>query len=344
MKTKIYFVCPNNNFASGGVKQIYRQVEILNKNNIEAYVLHKKIGKKDNWFSSNAPIKYSPLLFKKLKYILNGNKIGIKEKITLFFLKKISEKIEPNSILVFPEIYGNKINEIDPNIPKVVFNQNCFYTFNQFDNTDSNPYSHPNTLATIVVSANSQQYLKHAFPDINIFRIFLGINDKIFQYSDKKKKQICYMPRKLRDDTQQVIHILKHRKKLKEWKFIEIDNKTELEVAQIMQESAIFLSFSHKEGFGLPPAEAMACGCYTIGYHGEGGKEFFHPEFSTTINHGNVIHFAKKIEETAYIYEKNPEEISQRGKFASEFILNHYSLNNEEYHILNTWKSILKTI
>lgn len=341
MKTKIYFVCPNNSFASGGVKQIYRQVEILNGNGIEAYVLHKKIGEKDNWFSSNAPIKYSPLIFKQLKYLLKGKKIGIKEKLTLYFLRKISEKIENNSILVFPEIYGNKINEIEPNIPKVIFNQNCFYTFNQFNSGDNNPYSHANTLATIVVSENSKQYLEFTFPDTNVFRIFLGINDKIFHYSDEKRKQICYMPRKQGDDVQQVIHILKQREALKGWDFIAIDNKTEQEVAQIMKESAIFLSFSHREGFGLPPAEAMACGCYVIGYHGEGGKEFFHSDFSTSIDNGDIIGYAKKVEEIVHLYEKNPQEILQKGKQASEFILSSYGFDNEGYSVINVWKEII---
>lgn len=344
MKTKIYFVCPNNSFASGGVKQIYRQVEILNQNGIEAYVLHKKIGKKDNWFSSNAPIKYSPLIFKQLKYTLQGKKIRIKEKLTLYFLRKISEKIEKNSILVFPEIYGNKINEIEPNIPKVIFNQNCFYTFNQFNSGDNNPYSHPNTLATIVVSENSKQYLEFSFPNLRIFRIFLGINDKMFHYTEKKKQRICYMPRKLGDDVQQVIHILKQKEALKDWEFIAIDNKTEQEVAQMMKESIIFLSFSHREGFGLPPAEAMACGCYVIGYHGEGGKEFFYPEFSISIDNGDIIGFVKKIEEIVYLYEKNPQEILQKGKQASDFILNRYSFDNEEYSVINVWENILKNI
>lgn len=31
MKNRIFFLCPNNKFVSGGVKQIYRQVEILKK-------------------------------------------------------------------------------------------------------------------------------------------------------------------------------------------------------------------------------------------------------------------------------------------------------------------------
>ena len=32
MNQNIYFICPRNNFPSGGVKQIYKQVDILNAN------------------------------------------------------------------------------------------------------------------------------------------------------------------------------------------------------------------------------------------------------------------------------------------------------------------------
>ena len=115
MKPKIYFVCPNNKFISGGVKQIYRQVEILNKNGITSYVLLE--GKsKQRWFDNQASITYSPYLFKILKYKLQDRKIGLVEKIKLWFLKKKSICIEENAILVFPEIYGDKIDKIFPGI------------------------------------------------------------------------------------------------------------------------------------------------------------------------------------------------------------------------------------
>ena len=35
------------------------------------------------------------------------------------------------------------------------------------------------------------------------------------------------------------------------------------------------LAFGHPEGFGLPLAEAAACGCALIGYTGLGGREIF---------------------------------------------------------------------
>jgi glycosyltransferase involved in cell wall biosynthesis len=41
-------------------------------------------------------------------------------------------------------------------------------------------------------------------------------------------------------------------------------NPSQTEIVQIYNNSSIFISCSHTEGFGLPVAEAMACGCCTV--------------------------------------------------------------------------------
>jgi glycosyltransferase involved in cell wall biosynthesis len=41
-------------------------------------------------------------------------------------------------------------------------------------------------------------------------------------------------------------------------------NPTQKEIVEIYNNSSIFISSSHTEGFGLPVAEAMACGCCTV--------------------------------------------------------------------------------
>ena len=150
------------------------------------------------------------------------------------------------------------------------------------------------------------------------------------------------MPRKLSQDVTQILEILKMREALKNWNFVSIDNKTEQEVAQIMKESVFFLSFNHREGFGLPPVEAMACGCYVIGYHGEAGREYLNPEFSTTIEYGNIIAYAQKVEEMVMAFEQAPQSVLDKGRKASEFALNEYSMERQEQDIIHTWKQILK--
>jgi len=347
MKTKIYFICPNNDHATGGVKQIYRQVETLNKNGFKAYILHKKIGKKDSWFKIDVPIVYSPLIFKQLKYLYLNKKINLWKKFELWFLKKKSFKIDDNSILVFPEVYGPKIHEILPQVNKVIFNQNCYYTFNYYSSSDSypiTPYNHPKTLATIVASEDAEKYLTYTFPDSTIYKMRLGINSEIFYFSENKEKQICFMPRKLGDDVNQVINILKQRNSLKDWKLISIDNKTENEVAESFRKSIFFLSFNYKEGFGLPPVEAMSCGCYVIGYRGQAGKEYFKTEFSSPVEDGNIIEFVEKIEAAITCYEESAEEISKKAKSASDFILKNYSMQNENNDTLHIWKKIFENL
>jgi glycosyltransferase involved in cell wall biosynthesis len=169
-----------------------------------------------------------------------------------------------------------------------------------------------------------------------------GIDSKVFSYSPTKKKQIAFMPRKLNEDVVQVINLLNSRNKLKDWTYKVIDKMNENEVADVLKESALFLSFNHKEGFGMPPAEAMACGCVIVGYPGKGGKEFFKNEFCYPIEDRDVVSFAKTLESVMLEYDNNNQLFVEKGKKASDFILSEYSMDMEVKTIVDCWNSILK--
>jgi glycosyltransferase involved in cell wall biosynthesis len=53
-----------------------------------------------------------------------------------------------------------------------------------------------------------------------------------------------------------------------------IENRSEGETAEIFGRSAIVLSLSFLESFGLVPLEAMASGAIVAGFHGYGGLEY----------------------------------------------------------------------
>lgn len=353
MNRKIYFLCPDNATATGGVKQLYRQVDILNKNGFNACILHKKKGFRSNWFINNTKIEYNRPLFKEIIYLIKFyDKNNIKSKFNYYKIKSIkffgsifnSNKIDKDGILVFPEIYGPNLSLIEKDIKKVIFNQNCYYTFDYYNIQNEiveNPYTNKNTIATIVASEDAKKYLSFAFPNIDLYRLHLGIDSSKFYYSDKKKKQIAFMPRKLGEDVNQVISILKIRNNLNNWKFVPIEDKNEDQVAGILRESSIFLSFNYKEGFGLPPAEAMACGCIVVGYQGRGGIEYFNPDFSFPVMDRDIISFAEKIESLIYEFDNKTELMISKGKLASNFVLNKYSFENEEADIIKIWNEIL---
>ena len=344
MKHRVFFLCPNNKFISGGVRQIFHQAEILNKKGIEAYVLLNK-RKRQGWFQSQAHIAYSPYLFKQLHYAIRKKKLKLIYKLKLNYLKQKGIHIKQSDVLVTPEIYGGHINKLFPNNPVVIFNQNCYYTLNTYDETKSDtplPYQQSNTLGTIVVSDDSLAYLNYVFPMARVYRIHIGIQATFFHDYPNKKKQICYMPRKLNEDIAQIIYILKQHDVLHDWQLIPIENKTEEEVAQIMKESIFFLSFNYREGFGLPPAEAMACGCYVIGYHGEAGREYFKPEFSTVVENRDIITYTKKVEELIAIYNQTPKLIIEKGRKAAAFIAANYSMEQQEAETIRIWEQLLK--
>ncbi len=354
---RILFICPDIKRAVGGIKQLYRQVDLLNKNGFKAFIVHSKYGFRSTWFENSTPVLYNADLHidlvdknhsnKKLFFILKrvGKDIlKFRKTITRVKNKKWQTIFNDSDVIVVPEIYGPGVERVLPNNDKVVYNQNCYYTFNAYKlKGNCSLYSNSKIKGIMVASEDAGNYLHYAFPGLNLFRIHYGINKNIFNFSANKKKQIAFMARKVKEDIIQVINILKIRDALKGWDLIEIANLNEQEVSKILKESALFLSFSHREGFGMPPAEAMACGCIVIGYTGNGGDEYFKESFSYPIAERNIQGFAKTIEQVILEYENDNRALLEKGRMASEFILKEYSLEVEEEDIVNVWSNILKT-
>lgn len=353
---RLLFVCPDIQKPSGGIKQIYRQVDVLNKNGFEAYILHDNPGFKCNWFANKTPVLYSPSLFKDLVELKLQAQLSVKQKLKGAVkqgIKKAKNRVTQGEIieilktdiLVFPEVYGPKLAEVKPGIKKVIYNQGAYQTFFGYnlDLSDKDtPYLNEDLISVVVNSEDAKQYINLAFPKLNVFRVKYGFDSKKFSINTKKKKQICFMPRRLRSDIVQVINILKFKGVLDNWDIKPIENMNEQQVADCMKESALFLSFNINEGFGMPPAEAMACGCVVVGYPGQGGIEIFNPDFSFPVKDRDIKAYVKTLEALLKAYEDNAKPYEIMAKKASEFILLTYSMAEEERTIIEAWINILK--
>ncbi|SFB21018.1 Glycosyl transferases group 1 [Flavobacterium swingsii] len=358
---RIFFVCDDINAPTGGIKQIYRQVDILNNNGFNAFVLHRWYGFKCTWFKNETKIAYYYPLFEGIDNLLktksnekgilnlllkakNIYKKNIKENLLKIKSKSKNISVKQDDIFVFPEVYGPNVTNLLVNNPTVIYNQGAYQTFFHYDlnlkNNDT-PYLEKNLIATVVNSENAKEYINHAFPKMTVNRVRYGIDAKNFSFNENKKRKIAFMPRRLRPDLVQVINILKFRGVLENWELVEIHNMNENEVAKNLKECAFFLSFSINEGFGMPPAEAMACGCVVVGYAGKGGKEFFKEDFCYPIEDRDVIAFAKTLEKVIKEYELDDKPFVTKGKKASEFILSEYSMEMEERTIVECWTKIL---
>jgi glycosyltransferase involved in cell wall biosynthesis len=150
------------------------------------------------------------------------------------------------------------------------------------------------------------------------------------------------MPRKCSEEAAQIISILNERGVLGDWILVPIHDMHESEVAAILRESAIFLSFSQREGFGLPPLEAISCGCIVIGYHGGGGEEYFQGPTIFPITQGEIVEFAQTIEKIALNYDSSQETHSELTLSAKNMIENEYSSDREKKDLARAWKVLLK--
>jgi glycosyltransferase involved in cell wall biosynthesis len=139
----------------------------------------------------------------------------------------------------------------------------------------------------------------------------------------------------------QVINLLKFRGALDDCRVVPFINRPQIEVASILGESLVFLSFGYPEGFGLPAAEAMASGCVVVGFHGGGGREFFRTDFCYPIAQGDIVGFAKTVEAVLQEHSRDPIAVTSMGRRAADFIRSEYSPALEEAELLEFWSTLL---
>ena len=215
MERRIHYIFPDFAEPNGGVKVCYKHVEILNRNNFNAGIVHFTEGYRANWFENDVPVT------------------------TIHKLRP-----SPRDFLVIPAAFSTKLAKLGKGMNKVIINQGCYLTFNEYPITDGplpTPYKDPDVKAVIVVSKDSQHYLQYVFPHLNIVRIRNYIDPERFRFSADKKQQIAFMTSKRYTDIQQVINILRYRGILDRYLLAPIKDRPEQDVASIMRDSLIFL-------------------------------------------------------------------------------------------------------
>jgi hypothetical protein len=296
----VYYLTPDQSAPRGGVRTQYRHVDLLNAAGIDAAVLHSRPGFRCDWFTNNT------------RTVSAGE-------ITL----------SPEDVLVVPEFYTPGLDALPPEPRKIIFNQGAYHTFDYTPYALSSagaPYAAlENLIALLTVSEDSVALLRYTFPDLPVLQARAVIDDLLFHPPLKPAgRRIAYVPRRRPMERQQLLHMLRARGVLDGWELVPIEGYSEQRTAELMRESAIFLSFSEREGFGLPPVEAMASGCYVVGFTGLGGREYFDPQYSSPVPDSDLLAFAKAVEETVRRYDADPESLAKAGQLASERVLGRY--------------------
>jgi hypothetical protein len=280
---------------------LYRHVDVLNAAGLPAAIVHAKSGFRADWFS-------------------NDTRALASAEVTL----------HPDDVLVVPECYGPGLDRLPDGPHVVIINQAAYHTFDCLPfatTTAGDPYAQATGLvALLAVSQDNVALLRYAFPDIPVHLARPVVDSSVF-YPEPgpRRRQIAFVANRRPTERDQLWHLLRARGLLDRWDLVAISNRTDLETARFMRESPIFVSFSEREGFGLPPAEAMASGCYVVGYPGLAGREFFDPAYSVPVAEDDQLGFAQAVEAACAAYEADPQAVAKLGQAASERILGHYT-------------------
>lgn len=360
----IYYFCPCTSSPCGGVQKIYMHVDVLNQNGFSAYVLHQEENFRYAWRDNETQTAFFEYDFWGSTFREKIHLLRIKEKKVLGWEmllknthiihktntgeKKILPKLGNEDIIVIPDYLSSLFKPYFTEIPTVLLNFTSYFIYHGFTlehvlQSSKNlcyPYD-DNIIGSLVCSQDSKNYLEYAFPLHPTYLCQCCVDLDQFNYSSPKKKQIAFMPRKCEEHLIQIISILKQRGRFSDWEFVPLKQMAQEDLVQNLKSSAIFLSTSYQEGFGLPPAEAMACGAVIVGYHGEGGKEYIKPPYAYPVEHGNIIEFVQKVEELAELFENNPAQFLQIGKNASDYIHKTYPIQKEKDDIVKSWKQII---
>jgi hypothetical protein len=203
-------------------------------------------------------------------------------------------------------------------------------------------FAYQNAHTILSISEDTTRLIQLTYPELSerILRLYCSIDAAQFHCNEQKENVISYMPRKNRMHAENLIFILK-KKLAKHWRVVAIDNVTHEEAAQILRKSRIFLSFSELEGLGLPPIEAALSGNYVIGYHGNGGLEYWlRPNFEAVAD-GDLGGFLEKIQtRVAQLDQANSLDELNPGIIKLQNI---YSLENEKKYLLNFVEQIKLT-
>jgi glycosyltransferase involved in cell wall biosynthesis len=289
----IYYLCPDYPVPSGGIRAMYRHVDILNRAGLCAAVLHHSDDFACRWFEHSTRTAGAP-----------------------------SVTLSREDVLVVPEIYGPFLDRLPRAPRRVAFSQNAYLTFEHLSPGETPPYETFD--AALTVSPDSAEYLRFAFPGLDVAVVPNAVDPGVFHpLEEMPSKRLALMPRKRAEDADQILRLLGDR--LRGWEVVSIAGASEAETAATLRSAPIFLALGRQEGFGLPAAEAMASGCYVVGFPAFGGRELFDQSCSVPVEDGDVLSAAKALAEAMKLFERRPEAIRELGAQAAEWVRREYA-------------------
>lgn len=266
---RFLFFAPMTSKPTGGIRAIYNYVARLREVGVEAYVYH--------------PLN-------------NFNYPHADERVPIYRANKISTRDH----LIIPDVFVSQISDsdIDKNQSYSLLIQNPYIlrSMSRYSNLNKLLDGLNGATKILCISDDSVEMILRISPSCQnkVMRVSWSLDSSKFIKSELKERLITYMPRKNITHINLVCECL-HAHLPNNWSLQPIQGVSREELCNLLARSSIFLQFGSFEGLPAPPVEAAISGNYVVGYHGNGGKEYWEKPNFTSINVGEISDFANQI-------------------------------------------------
>jgi hypothetical protein len=268
---QIVYFAPFESVPSGGVKVIYRHASLINAlgiPDVRASVYHFNApGKVPDWYEYPVPLKQDELFLASRDFVILPEC-----HINDYWTRFESAGIKYGIFVQGPYLIGLQS-----------FAANVDAAFGKAS-------------LVLSISQETRSCLEWLFPELisRLISVSYSIDADLFSPGGVHNKVITYMPRRMKDHVTNVCFYIRNRLP-RDWCLRAIDGVGEKDVARMLRDSSIFMSFSGLEGLGLPPIEAALSGNRVVGYDGQGGREYWDPALFRRVEVGDIIGFASSV-------------------------------------------------
>ena len=303
---RILYECNDLTFPAGGVRRLYRHVEILYRHGFDAYILHHSEGHKNRWFQSFAPISYW----------------------------NAKHKFSSEDVLVIPEGHVDimrSARNLDCRVVVIALNWG-----NIFRNLRIGESWRDFGIAAIIAGSQYEHDFILSTMGLESSVIVSGIDSDLFAPKEKMDCIVTCMPRKNPDYFHLIVSAFKAKfRHFNTVPFVSIDMRLHEEVAEILAASSVFLAHTFPEGLSRKTLEAMASGNIVVGFAGHGSLECMdHMINCYKAEDGDVLGAAEYLAtaiESVKSGSAEPMRLAARSTAAA------YSLDREERTVLEFW-------
>lgn len=315
---KIFYYATDIDRPSGGEKDTYQHVDILNQNGFEAYALHQHSSYRHTWFRNNT----RTICFRDLWEIYDRRQ----------------------DYFVLPETVGPMADTFPGR--KVIFNKNLYYGFQAFQDDEQfyKTCTDSSIAAIFTVSEHNRSHLAFAFPALRILRVVYHIDCDLFSYrhiSQKRPVIACVAKDPSQLDMLRKLIFTRNRAGLNtaaEYKWLLLEGYNEDDMAALLGEALLVISLSTKEGLSRTMQEAMACGCLVL-VPGAGAAKECMPQHAH-VEPENMIALVTRIENIMSTFLQNPGQLAGLSEENRRSAMA-FNYERSRDHLVKAWNEIL---